>query len=327
MQSINNACSVFRVGGIRGAARDRHSRASVCDVSIFASHRAANALHAGRRFEKGNGALSRIRIGASNHLANRPLVFGLSERAPNGVDLVYDEPGSLALSLEKGDLDAALIPSIEFLRGVGEHSIRGPALVAKGRTMGLVLVADKPLPEVSRIAVGEFSRTPLVALRAVLHRIHGVLPDLCVVKDRPLDASNWRESFDAALLTDDEGLEYACRGRRPGETCHDVGEMWCSFYSPALVISVWAYNDGRLGETLESILVSSRDRGMESLGAIANAAAAKSSFNADFFHHYFSSAWGFHLGPEEDEALRVLEDVAFEYQLLQTRRLERTAIT
>ena len=270
--------------------------------------------------------MKRIRIGASDHLANRPLLFGLADHAGGGVEVVNEEPGSLALALERGELDAALIPSIEFLRGVGERTVPGPALVAKGGTRGLLLVAKKPIAHVERIAVDEFSRTPLVALRAVLDKEFSILPDLCVVKRKPLNTSNWREEFDAALLTDDEALQYAEREMNPSETCCDVGEMWCSIFAQPLVVSVWAYNDPRLAKDLEPLLVASRDRGVSHLADLCDEAARSSSYGAGFLLRYYTSVWGYHMGPAEQEGLRLLEDVAYEYQLLQDRRLENAVI-
>lgn len=267
--------------------------------------------------------MNRIRIGVPDHIAVRPLLFGLSQDKSDGVELVRGEPGLLALWLERGDVDAGLVPSIEFLRGVGEYAIHGPALVARGRTMGFFLVSRMPLAEVRRVAVAEFSRTPLVALRAVLDKLFGALPDLCVVKQSPLDASNWREDFDAALLTEDEGFARGLQESRPGETCYDVGAMWQSLYACPLVVSLWAYNDGALGRKLEPMVVSSRDQGLRNLRAISESVARSTPYDADFLHRCYSNAWGYDLGFAEEEGLRVLENVACGYQLLQSHRLAK----
>jgi chorismate dehydratase len=288
--------------------------------------RAQRSAPRGIQPEKGVVKVNRIRIGATDHLANRPLLFGLADHAPDGVELVNEEPGPLALALERRELDAALIPSIEFLRGVGERTVPGPALVAKGGTRGLLLVARKPIARVERIAVDEFSRTPLVALRAVLDKEFSILPDLCVVKRKPLNESNWREEFDAALLAEDEALHYAERETNPSETCYDVGEMWCSIFAQPLVVSVWAYNDPRLARELEGALIASRDRGVDRLADLCDEVARSSSYDAGFLLRYYTSVWGYHLGPAEEEGLRLLEDVAYEYQLLQDRRLENAVI-
>lgn len=267
--------------------------------------------------------MKKIRIGASNHFAARPLLYGLMEDASDDIELVYGEPGMLALLLERGDVDAALIPSIEFLRGVGQHAIRGPALVAKGRTMSLSLVSQVPLAAVRRVAVDEFSRTPLIALRAVLDKLFGALPDLCVVKQRPLDTGNWREDFDAVLLTEDEGLVYAREESRPGESCYDVGAMWQSLHSFPLVVSLWAFNGDGLKRAIEPMIVSSRDRGLKNLKAISESVARATRLEAELLHQCFSTAWCYHMGPAEEEGLRVLENVACGYQLLQNHRLEK----
>ena len=310
---------------IRGAALAPTDERPYVSMVASVPHATGDSLVGS--FEKGVSSVKRIRIGASDHLAARPLLFGLLEDRPAGVELVYGEPGMLALWLERGDVDAALIPSIEFLRGVGECAVHGPALVARGRTMGLLLVAQQPLTLVRRIAVEEFCRTPLVALRAVLDRLFGVLPDLCVVKQRPLDTANWREDFDAVLLTDDEGLRYGCQGSRPGETSYDVGAMWQSLYTCPLVMSLWAHNGGAVGREVESMIVSSRDRGVGNLKALSEKVARTTSHDAEFLHQYYAAAWSYDLGIAEEEGLRVLQDVACGYQLLQGRRAEKVVTT
>lgn len=306
---------------IRGPTVERFARPYLWIFTSFP--------HAARRVPEGRAdrrvvvAVRKTRIGVPNHFAVRPLLFGLTEEATAAVETVYGEPGLLALWLERGDVDAALIPSIEFLRGVGEYAIHGPALVARGRTTGLLLVSKEPLAEVGRIAVDEFSRTPLIALRAVLDKLYGVLPDLCVVKERPLDASAWRDDFDAALLTEDEGFARRPLESRPGETCYDVGAMWQSLYTCPLVVSLWAYNDEALGRTLEPLVVASRDRGVRSLRTISESVARATPHDAELLHQCYSNAWGYDLGPAEEEGLRVLENVACGYQLLQIHRLEK----
>ena len=58
------------------------------------------------------------RIGAVSYLNTKPLIYGLGEHLP-GAELVLDLPSRLADRLAAGELDVALIPSVEFLRGRG----------------------------------------------------------------------------------------------------------------------------------------------------------------------------------------------------------------
>ncbi|MAT10717.1 MAG: hypothetical protein CMM02_06885, partial [Rhodopirellula sp.] len=54
-----------------------------------------------------------VRIGAVSYLNTKPLVYGLAQRLPNS-EIVFDLPSRLADGLACGDLDVALIPTVEY---------------------------------------------------------------------------------------------------------------------------------------------------------------------------------------------------------------------
>lgn len=266
---------------------------------------------------KGN-LLRPIRIGAPDHLAARPLLYGLIRRRERKVKLVYDEPGRLAARLDRDELDAALIPSIEFLRGVGRYYVPGPALVARGPTGSLLLVTDHDPSALTRIAVDENSRTPLAVLRIVLDRLYDVTPDFCVYKGDP---RSWCDDFDGALLAGNRGLAHRYEGRKGAS--YDLGRMWASLYRQPLVLSLWACNHEGHRATLHKVLSESRDEGIRNLSLLADGIAATTPYDGPFLYDYLSTSWRFQLGKDGEEGLRVLEESALEYQLVRDRRLER----
>ena len=74
-----------------------------------------------------------IRIGAVSYLNTKPLIEGLEQRldnALNGGRLHLDLPSHLAEQLSQGQLDVALIPSVEFFRGPADWSIVSDACIA-----------------------------------------------------------------------------------------------------------------------------------------------------------------------------------------------------
>jgi len=253
-------------------------------------------------------------------LSARPLIYGLADRRHADVDLVYAEPGELAAGLEQRKLDVALIPSIEFLRGVGRYLIEGVGLVIRGRTGGILLATDRPIAEIKRIAVAENSRTPVAVLRILLDKTHGILPDFCVFKQ---DIDSWREDYDAILLTGDQGLRYCQQKLHAKETCYDVGEMWCSFSPAPLILSVWAYNEERIGDYLAQTLQRSRDYGLKNLSRLTQEVSAATDYDSHFVRDYLDNGWSYHMGHDEENALKLLEDFAVEYQLIQHRRLDK----
>jgi chorismate dehydratase len=263
--------------------------------------------------------VGKIRIGSPDYLSVQPLIYGLAEQQQPQVELVHAEPGELATALEQERLDVALVPSIEFLRGVGRHYfIEGPGLVIRGRTGGIILVTDRPVEKINRVAVGENSRTSVAVLRILLDKVHGALPDFCVFK---AEAERWRDDYDAILLTGDEGLRYCSERMRSDETCYDLGEMWCELYPSPLTSAMWVYNDDRITRDLRDRLIEVRDNGVRELSLLADGAATGTGYDSQFIYDYLSRGWSYNIGQREENGLKLLEEAAFDYQLIQHRRL------
>lgn len=265
----------------------------------------------------------KIQVGAPSYLGARPLLYGMTRCPVKHVDLVYDEPATLADKLEQGQLDAALIPSIEYLRGVGAYFLMGPALLTRPGAGGLLLVSRVPLDRINRIAVNEFCRTPIAALRIVLDSLHHLLPDICVVKNAELE---WQDHYDAVLMSGDRALHYLSQNHNGTEKMFDIGRMWYRLTSTPLVHSVWAYNDISLVGLLEKVLHSSRNLGISSLSVLANGLATTTPYDPEFLLDYFNDRWDYQLGTAELESLRQLEEYARRYQLTRQRRLESTVL-
>ncbi|MHC5537244.1 MqnA/MqnD/SBP family protein [Singulisphaera rosea] len=62
-----------------------------------------------------------IRVGAVNYLNAKPLYYRLEDISPR-VELLMDFPSRLADRLTRGELDVALIPSVEYFRGAAGPS-------------------------------------------------------------------------------------------------------------------------------------------------------------------------------------------------------------
>jgi len=80
---------------------------------------------------------TRLRVGAVTYLNTKPLVYRLEQFAPY-VELSFDLPSRLADHLAAGQLDVALIPSIEFFHNstykifpMHASPVHGPVLSVK----------------------------------------------------------------------------------------------------------------------------------------------------------------------------------------------------
>lgn len=262
---------------------------------------------------------NKLQIGVPDFISVRPLVFGLTRRSESDIKLIYKEPGALAAALDRGELDAALVPTIEYLRGVGRYYVDGPALIAKPAMGSLVLLAQKRIDALERIAVDKFCRSPLAVLRVTLGEVHGVLPDLCVTKDVDGD---WRENYDGILLSGDAALEVLVCRPDNGVTAHNITDMWYSLTSLPLVLGLWAFSDKDLEGQLAKMFITSRNFGMQNLSHLADGISHTTQFDGEILYEYYSSCWDYHLSETGKEGLKSFEEYALRYDLVQRGRLE-----
>ena len=262
--------------------------------------------------------MSQLRFGAADYISTRPLLFGL-QRAGASASLCFERPASLVDSFARGRYDAALIPSIEYLRGTGRHLLAGPALVGRAAPGGVVLVSQKPIEEIQRIAVGEFCRTPVAALRIVLAEVHHVLPDLLV--EKRIDEDDWRDRYDAALLTGNAALREMDVDKVQGLIRYNVSEMWRSLTRTPLVHAVWVYDDAARSEDIARVLGESRALGLENLCTLADEIAASTGITAMAVYDHLTRAWSYDLGEREIDGLRALDDYSRKYDLIRESRL------
>ena len=236
-----------------------------------------------------------IRIGAVSYLNAKPLYHGLCDLAPN-VRLSMDVPGRLADQLESGELDVALIPSVEYLRGAsrGYEIIPGFAIAARGAVRSVKLFSRVPWDQVGRLALDAGSRTSQVLARIWLDARHGVRPGQ--IEELPLGVSALESTADAVLVIGDRAM------RVPGDSFHDVvdlGEAWHSLTGLPFVFALWVTRQGLdLGE-LPDALFQSRAAGLASAESLARMHGPRLGLDFTTCYDYLTRILSYDLGEPE----------------------------
>ena len=101
---------------------------------------------------------SDICLGAVSYLNARPLIFALPQLLPEA-EIVVDFPSRLADGLADGRFDAALIPSIEYLRQPGLRIACDAVIACDGPVRSVKLYGRAPIERVRTLALDEGSRT------------------------------------------------------------------------------------------------------------------------------------------------------------------------
>jgi chorismate dehydratase len=236
-----------------------------------------------------------IRIGAVSYLNAKPLYYGLCERAPH-VRLSMDVPSKIAEQLADGDLDVALIPSVEYLRGAsrGYEIIPGFAIAAHGPVRSVKLFSRVPWEQVARLALDAGSRTSQVLARIWLDARHGVRPEQ--IEELPLGVSALESTADAVLVIGDRAMLV------PSEPFHDVvdlGEAWHTLTGLPFVFALWVARAGvELGD-LPDALEQSRASGLSMAASLARMHGPRLGLDFVTCYDYLTRILSYDLGEPE----------------------------
>src|SRR6266550_62103 len=116
-----------------------------------------------------------LRIGCVKYLNARPLIYGWS----GAVD--FDHPAALCRKLERGDLEVALVSSLEYLRRPIYRIIDGVSISARGAVYSVIVAHNEDLSRAEEIEIDPASETSVALLRCLL-RQRGLNPRLRVRK-------------------------------------------------------------------------------------------------------------------------------------------------
>ncbi len=240
----------------------------------------------------------KTRIGAVSYLNTKPLVYDLDQLAPE-IEVIYDLPSRLADDLASGDLDVALIPSVEFLQDPDYMIVSDACIGCRGPVLSVKLLSRVPIAEISSLALDEGSRTSAALVRILLEQRFGLHPRL-----EPLAIGACVDdcATDAVLLIGDRAIS------PPTDTFveeWDLGDQWCRWSELPFVFAMWTARSGATLTGLDSVLSEARDAGVANLEEIAAREALSVGLTYDKCLTYLRDNLHFYLGPREQQGLQL----------------------
>jgi chorismate dehydratase len=260
------------------------------------SHLAERGMEKTMAQRSAPGTNGKIRIGAVTYLNARPLVFSLPW-VSSRFEVIIDLPSRLADALSRGDLDVAMIPSIEYAR-CSDYSIISDACIAcDGPVRSVKLYGRVPVEEIRTLALDEGSRTSAALTRILLKERFGIWPE---TRPLPIGASADDVPADAVLLIGDRGMLPASEAF---EFEWDLGEQWRQWTGLPFVFAMWiARPDVDLTGVAE-MLAAARDDGMTRLDVIAHEAAPTIGVSEEECFIYLRDHLEFFLGIRQRQAV------------------------
>jgi len=254
-----------------------------------------------------------LRIGAVSYLNTKPLIYGLRDRLAGLGELTLNLPSRLAEDLAADRLDVALVPSIEFLRGIpaGYRVVSNAAIACRGPVWSVRLMSRVPMAKIRTLALDDGSRTSAAMTRILLAEQFGITPETVpLAMEQDPDST----STDAVLVIGDRAMH------PPSgiyEEIWDLGERWCAWTGLPFLFAMWvARNELVKSPQLARVLSQSRDDGLANLDGIARREAGPHGLTVAALHHYFAANLHFKLGPRELDSLELFRQKASRLDLL-----------
>ena len=243
------------------------------------------------------------RIAASSYLNTAPLCFSFDRGKQKGqCEFLSDKsPALCAEMLARGDVDAAMIPVIEYQRMSGIKIAPGTCVSSKNRVRSVVLVSKRPVRQINSVALDTTSRTSAVLVQILLARFYGLTPEYRPAAPCLPEMLN---SSDAALVIGDPAMLID----RSGLEVFDLSEEWRTHTGLPFVFAFWAIRTE--GQSLfhgpdKSIdFVSALEEGMTQANAIASEYSVSLGLPHEELIGYLTKNISYAL---DDEALRGLD--------------------
>ena len=252
---------------------------------------------------------AQMQIGAVSYLNSRPLIEGLEGLLPSA-NLVLDYPSRLADALSNGQLDVALIPSIEYFRRPGYEVISDACVAARGEVLSVKLYCRVHPGQIRTLALDEGSRTSAALTKVILAERYGVIP-----KTEPLrmESTTTDSGADAVLLIGDRAMH------SPEESfteVMDLGQFWYDWTGLPFVFAMWVARREVNTEGVDEALSHARDLGIANVADIAREEAPRLGISEKLTHTYLTRNLHYHLTSAERSGLKLFSELAAQHNLV-----------
>jgi chorismate dehydratase len=265
-----------------------------------------------------------IRIGAVSYLNTKPLIYGLQHRLTDS-QLLLDLPSRLSDQLSEGQLDVALIPSVEYFRGPPEWSIISDACIAcRGAVRSVQLLFRKQPSQVKTLALDEGSRTSAALAQVLLYEQFKIRPQL---EQLPIAANFSDCPSDAILIIGDRAMQI---DRNEYVETWDLGEKWFSTTGLPFVFAMWVARCSQpVGWNWDDVttgLESSRNAGLRDVQKLAAQHSSNYGITTEDCLIYFTEQLHFQLGKAERSGLELFRQRAERLGLLSSMQGQTSSL-
>jgi len=258
----------------------------------------------------------RRRIAASSYLNTAPLIWSFIN-GPNqeAVELLTDKaPARCARMLVAGEVDAALVPVVEYQRIDDALLVPGVCVGSHSAVRSVVLASrHDDLNRVRRLALDDSSRTSVALVKIIFREFLGFEPEWRVMRPN-LDAM--LEENEAALIIGDPAMKI----QRTGLTVLDLATLWHKHTNLGFVFAMWMALEARSERVRTIDFAAARDEGLAHLDEIVSAYGSLLGLPRNELESYLTNNISFALDDDLVAGLELFFELAQKHGLISQRR-------
>lgn len=255
-------------------------------------------------------------MAASSYLNTAPLIWSFQYGSrQTEVQLVTDAaPARCADLLASGQVEAALVPVIDYQRMPGTKIVPGVCVASQAAVRSVVLVSKyDDLKRVRKVSLDNESRTSQALVKILFREFLKVEPEW--TSSSP-DLRAMLTDCDAALLIGDPAMKI------PGNDLHvfDLATLWRQSTNTGFVFAMWMTHD-RNSRAIRGVdFASARAEGLENLEDIISRSKNELDLSPAEIREYLTANITFTLDGALEQGLRLYFELARKHGLIEHNR-------
>jgi chorismate dehydratase len=252
------------------------------------------------------------RVAASSYLNSAPLIWSFMHgRGRAQMRLLTDTaPARCAQMLARAEVDAALVPVIEYHRIPEIVAVPGVCVGARSRVRSVVLVTrGAELKDVRSVALDTTSRTSAALVQIIFREFLGVEPEW---RPSAPDLERMLDNNDAALLIGDPAMIFP----RTALRVYDLASLWREHTGLGFVFAMWMARRDAVARVGAIDFAGARDEGLERVEEIVASYKDMLGLPASELREYLLENISFKLDEELRAGLSLYYELARKHEVI-----------
>ena len=255
-------------------------------------------------------------LAASSYLNTAPLIWSFQHgNQRNIVQLVTDAaPARCADLLARGEVEAALVPIIEYQR-IPEIRVVPDVCVGSHLAVRSVVLVSKhgDLDNVRRVALDISSRTSQALVKIVFREFLNHEPDW---ESCGPDLQVMLENNDAALLIGDPAMKMPLQGLH----VFDLASLWRGFTDTGFVFAMWMARADAVEAIRKVDFAGARDEGLEQIERIITQYESQVPLSPEEIREYLTTNITFQVDESLERGMRLYFELARKHRLIENNK-------